>query len=188
MRKLHAAALVSLDGVAQDPGGFGETDRGGWAGAYFDEDAVRSSMDQLAGADTFLLGRVTYELLSRTWSGATGEYLEMIDKMPKLVASTTLRGPLGWNATLIDGDVADRIAAYKREPGKDIVMYGSPTLLRTLMAHDLVDTYKISVCPLVLGRGTRLFADGGPAADLRLTDTTTLRTGMTMLTYEPAPR
>ncbi|WP_433323167.1 dihydrofolate reductase family protein [Spirillospora sp. CA-294931] len=184
MRKLHAATLVTLDGVMQDPGGFGESDFGGWAGPHFTEEAVRDAVDQLAAADTFLCGRVTYELLSRAWSGNTGEYLGVINKMPKLVASTTLREPLEWNATLIKGDVAENLTALKRRPGKDIVMYGSATLMRTLMRHNLVDTFKISVFPMVLGQGTRLFPEGFTATTLQLADVKTLRSGVTILTYQ----
>nr|WP_052478616.1 dihydrofolate reductase family protein [Kibdelosporangium sp. MJ126-NF4]CEL19472.1 Dihydrofolate reductase [Kibdelosporangium sp. MJ126-NF4]CTQ94730.1 Dihydrofolate reductase (EC 1.5.1.3) [Kibdelosporangium sp. MJ126-NF4] len=184
MRRLHAAALVTLDGVIQDPGGFGETADGGWAGGYFDDEAVADSIEQLAGCDTFLCGRVTYELLSRTWSGADGEYLERINSMPKLVASTTLAGRLDWNAEVIGGDVIERISSLKHEPGKDIIMYGSATLMRHLADHDLVDTYKLSIFPITLGRGRRLFPDKGLRQQaLSLTNVKTLQTGVVMLTY-----
>ena len=188
MRKLHAAALVTLDGVMQDPGGFGETDQGGWAGPYFQDEAVRDSMDQLAEADTFLCGRRTYELLSRAWSGTSGEYPEMINRMPKLVVSTTLRAPLDWNATLIEGDPVERITELKHGPGKDIVMYGSVPLLRTLMHHDLIDTYKVFVFPVVLGRGTRLFPDSATPTTFELVTAKPLRSGAVILTYRRAPQ
>ncbi|TDP89906.1 dihydrofolate reductase family protein [Labedaea rhizosphaerae] len=183
MRQLHASSLMSLDGVVQDPGGFGETDQGGWALPYFDEEAVRDSMAALAAADTFLCGRVTYELLSRAWSGNTGPYPDMINAMPKLVASKTLSEPLTWNATVIDGDPVEHLTALKQRPGKDIVMYGSPTLMHTLMQHDLVDTFKVTLMPLVLGSGSRLFLDGAVPKTLDLVETKPLRSGAVMLTY-----
>jgi hypothetical protein len=77
-------------------------------------------------SDYFLCGRVTYELLSRTWAKIKGgPYLDRMNSIPKLVASRTLTEPLEWNATLIKGDVAEEIAKLKQEPGKDIEMYGS---------------------------------------------------------------
>lgn len=186
MRRLHVATLMTLDGVIQDPGGFGETADGGWAGGYFDDEAVRDSVDQLRAADTFLCGRRTYELLRRTWAGGHGEYAEIMNRLPKLVASTTLKDPLDWNATVLRGGVAERVAELKQRPGRDIVMYGSPTLMRALAEHNLIDTYKISIFPLTLGRGTRLFPDAVDPTSLHLTHSKTLGTGVVMLTYEPA--
>jgi dihydrofolate reductase len=106
--------------------------------------------------------------------------------MPKLVASTTLQGPLEWNAQLIRGPVAEAIAQRRQEDPGDIVMYGSPNLMRTLADHDLIDEYQLLVAPIVLGSGKRLFADGFDKTSLRLVDTTTMRTGVVALTYVPA--
>ena len=107
MRKLVVSTLVSLDGVIQDPGGFGETAQGGWASPYFSEDAAQESYENLIDSDYFLCGRVTYELLSKAWDRIKkGPYLERMNAIPKLVASRTLKEPLEWNATLIKGDVA----------------------------------------------------------------------------------
>jgi dihydrofolate reductase len=186
MRKLIAAALVTLDGVVQDPGGFGETDQGGWAGPYFDDEATRVSLEQLEACEVFLCGRRTYELFSTFWPKGEGPYPDRMNAIPNLVASTTLTEPLSWNARLLDGDVADAIRELKQETGGDIIMYGSPTLLRTLMRHDLVDAYKLSVAPIVLGSGTRLFTDGPDRARLRLVEARPLATGMVMSTYETA--
>ncbi|MGH3735460.1 MAG: dihydrofolate reductase family protein [Micromonosporaceae bacterium] len=185
MRKLHVATLVTLDGVTQDPGGFGETAQGGWAGRHFDAEAVRHAVDKLATVEVFLCGRVTYQLLSKAWSGNSGEYAEAINRMPKPVASTTLRAPLDWNATLIDGDVAGRIAALKRQPGGDIMVYGSATLFDTLLRHGLVDTYQVSVFPLTLGGGRRLFPDGTAETTFGLAAVEPLRSGIVILTYRP---
>jgi dihydrofolate reductase len=139
MRKLKVSTLVTLDGVIQDPGGFGETEQGGWANPYFTEEAEQDSLEHLIEADYFLCGRITYELLSKTWGKVKGgPYLERMNSMPKLVASRTLAEPLEWNARLISGDVAEEIAKLKLEPGKDIEMYGSASLLQTLMKHGLV--------------------------------------------------
>jgi dihydrofolate reductase len=187
MRKLSVSTLVTLDGVIQDPGGFGETDQGGWGNPYFTEEAQQDAYEHLMAADYFLCGRVTYELLHKTWGSIKGgPYLDRMNSIPKLVASRTLTGPLEWNATLIKGDVAAQIARLKQEPGKDIEMYGSTTLMQALMENDLIDEYRIWVHPFVIGGGKRLFTESGQTARLRLAGTKTLSSGVVVLTYEPA--
>lgn len=181
-----AEQVVEAFGAEQEVGGFGETAEGGWAGGYFNDEAVADSVEQLSGCDTFLCGRVTYELLSRAWAGSTGEYPEMINRIPKLVASTTLSGELPWNAAVIDGDVVGQLAALKQEPGEDIIMYGSPTLMHSMAVHDLIEAYKVSICPITLGRGIRLFPEGLPRNTFDLTNVKPLSTGVVILTYERA--
>jgi dihydrofolate reductase len=187
MRKLSVSTLATLDGVIQDPGGFGETEQGGWGNPYFTADAQQTALEHLQAADYFLIGRVTYELLRQTWADIKGSaYMDRMSQIPKLVASTTLTGPLPWNATVINGDVAAGIARLKREPGGDIEVYGSTTLVQTLMRHDLIDEYRVAVHPIVLGGGTQLFPQGGVSATLRLAGTRTLDSGVVSLTYVPA--
>jgi dihydrofolate reductase len=186
MRKLSVSTLVSLDGVVQDPGGFGETRDGGWADPYFDDEAGRLAYEQVLASDVFLLGRETYELFKEHWTQVhEGDYAARINSIPKLVASTTLHEPLEWNARLIDGDVAEGVAKVKRDDGGEILMYGSPSLMRTLAAHDLVDEYKFWVHPIILGSGKRLFADQFEQSSLELVDVKSLRTGVVILTYRP---
>jgi len=185
--KLSVSTLVTLDGVIQDPGGFGETENGGWGNPYFTEESQQDSYEHLIASDYFLCGRVTYELLSKAWDNIKdGPYLDRMNSIPKLVASRTLTEPLEWNATLINGDVAGEIGKLTHEQGKDIEMYGSATLMQTLMEHDLIDEYRIWVHPFVMGRGKRLFADGGQTPTLQLTGTKTLSSGVVVLTYKPA--
>jgi dihydrofolate reductase len=189
MRKLSVSTLVTLDGVIQDPGGFGELDRGGWANPYFTADAQQDALEHLEASDYFLVGRVTYELLYKTWANIKGgAYLERMNGIPKLVASSTLNGPLAWNATVINGDVAAEITRLKQQSGRDIEVYGSTTLVQTLMRHNLIDEYRIAVHPIVLGGGTTLFPQGGVNATLQLTRTRTLDSGVVNLTYTPADR
>lgn len=187
MRRLKVSTLVTLDGVIQDPGGFGETEQGGWANPYFTKDAEEAAYESLLASDYFLCGRVSFELMSNAWSKIKGgRYLERMNEIPKLVASWTVSEPLGWNARLIKGDVAQEVAKLKRETGGDIQMYGSATLMQTLMRHNLVDEYRVSIHPLVLGSGTRLFMDGGPKAKLTLVDSRALTSGVVVLTYHSA--
>ena len=189
MRKLSVSTLVTLDGVIQDPGGFGETAHGGWGNPYFTADAQQNALEHAQAADYFLTGRVTYELLRKAWSAIKGSaYLDRMNEIPKLVASTTLTGPLPWNATAISGDVAAEITRLKGEPGGDIEVYGSATLVQTLMRHNLIDEYRVAVHPIVLGGGTQLFPQGGVSATLQLTATRTLDSGVVSLTYVPKGR
>jgi dihydrofolate reductase len=189
MRKLSVSTLVTLDGVIQDPGGFGETAHGGWANPYFTADAQQTALEHVQAADYFLTGRVTYELLHKAWGNIKGSpYLDRMHEIPKLVASSTLTGPLQWNATAVNGDVTAEIARLKREPGGDIEVYGSSTLVQALMRHNLIDEYRVAVHPIVLGGGTQLFPQGGVPATLRLTSTRTLDSGVVNLTYAPTGR
>ncbi len=107
---------------------------------------------------------------------------------PKHVVSTTLEEPLEWNnSTLIEGDVAEGVARLKRQDGKDILVFGSGELARTLMEHDLVDEYRLMVFPIVVGRGKRLFGDVGETRAMRLVDMKPVGPeGVLILTYEPA--
>jgi dihydrofolate reductase len=144
-------------------------------------------LEHLRASDYFLIGRVTYELLHKSWAGIKGgPYLDRMTEIPKLVASNTLSGPLTWNATVIKGDVAAEIARLKQESGGDIEVYGSATLLQTLIVYDLIDEYRLWIHPIVLGSGTRLFPDGGVRTTLRLAGARTLQSGVAILTYLPA--
>jgi dihydrofolate reductase len=190
MRKLTVSTLVALDGVIQDPGGFGETDQGGWANRYFTEQVRQEALDRLRAADYFLMGRTTYELMCRSWANVKGggPYLDRTNEIPKLVASRTLTGALPWNATVISGEVTEEIARIKQQNGGDIEMYGSATLMQTLMHHDLIDEYRVAVHPLVLGSGTRLLTDDGVRTTLRLSDARKLDSGVVELIYLPGGR
>lgn len=185
VRKLIVSTLVTVDGVAQDPGGFGEFEHGGWA-TLFDAEAARLALDGLLASDLFLCGRVTYEAFAKMWPDSSGPYAERMNAIPKLVASTTLAEPLEWNASLIAGDVGEEVARLKQQPGGNIMMYGSFGLMDTLMRQGLIDEYKLWVFPLLLGSGTRLFGAGFGPANLRLVDTQTLGSGVVLLTYRPA--
>ncbi|RAG82523.1 pyrimidine reductase [Streptacidiphilus pinicola] len=182
MRRIKAGAFVTLDGVVQDPGGFGELDAGGWALPYFDEAAREHSTRQLLESETFLLGRETFEIVEKAWSANTGPYAEAMNAIPKLVVSRTLRGPLSWNATALTGEAARTVAELKRGEGGDIIMYASFRLLRTLLREDLVDQLTLGVHPVVLGEGKRLF-DGAQPFGLRLVSATPSATGVVSLTY-----
>jgi dihydrofolate reductase len=189
MRTLILNTNVSLDGVMQAPGGpeedpTGGFTLGGWGATYFDEEM----MEQMATAEPYelLLGRGTYEIFAAHWPYAEGPIADRLNRIRKHVASTTRDG-LEWsNSTLITGDVATYVADLKREDGPHIQVHGSPGLIQTLLAHDLVDEFRVWIFPLVLGGGKRLFGDGTIPAALRLMNSKVSRSGVTINTYERA--
>jgi dihydrofolate reductase len=180
LRRVVVSEFVSMDGVIEQPG---------WTFQFESDDRDRYKFDELAASDTLLLGRVTYEGFAAAWPGmeeATGEYGAWMNGYPKHVASRTLEEPLEWNASLIRGDLAERVTALKEEPGKDILVFGSGELVNALMEHDLVDEYRLMIFPVVVGSGKRLFREGMDQKTFRLVGTQTFDSGAVVLTYEPA--
>lgn len=134
-----------------------------------------------------LLGRRSYEDMLGYWNTQDSPFKGALNDADKYVASRRLREPLPWpNSTLLDGDVADAVAQLKQKPGKDLHVMGSGELIQTLMRHELIDEYLLMIYPLVLGTGRRLFADGGPPAQLRLVDSTATTRGVLIATYQAA--
>lgn len=196
MRKVIVAEGLSLDGVMQAPGDPDE-DRsggfahGGWQMPYFDEVAGGRVAKSIAETEAFLFGRRTYEIMASYWPNApAGEmFADALNGLPKYVASTTLEEPLTWKgSTLLNGEVAESVAALKSEPGGNIAVLGSGQLVRTLIQHDLVDEYGLMIHPLLLGTGKRLFEEDGPRITLRLVDSVTTTTGVILATYLPEGR
>jgi len=183
MRKVIAGLFISLDGVVESPEK--------WHFQYFNDEMLQVVESQMAAADAMLLGRVTYQDFAAYWPGASGEEQPMADYMnatPKYVVSTTLKTADWQNSTLINGNVAQAITKLKQQPGKDISITGSPTLVRSLLQNDLLDQLVLLVHPVVVGSGKRLFTDGGHLKRLQLVDSKTFSTGVLSLTYEPAPK
>jgi dihydrofolate reductase len=181
MRKIVAALFLSLDGVAESP------DR--WQFEHFDDEMMAAMQAQLAEQDAVLLGRVTYQEWADYWPTSTDEpFASYINATPKYVVSTTLDRVEWKNATLIKGDLAEELATLKQQPGKNIGVAGSPTLVQSLLQVDLLDELKLMVHPVVAGSGRRLFKDGADLKRLKLVDSKTTGTGVAILTYRPAQR
>lgn len=181
MRKVVAGLFISLDGITESP------DQ--WQFDHFDVDMMTSLGEHIAAEDTILMGRVTYQEWAPYWPTSNDEpYASHINNTPKVVASTTL-DRVEWgernNITLIKGNLAEEIARLKRQSGKNIGIAGSPTLVRSLLQTDLIDELTLMVHPVVVGRGKRLFNDGGGLKRLQLTDSKATRTGVMILTYQP---
>ena len=181
--KLVVTEFVSLDGVMEAPGGEPGYAHTGWVIDAMGPQAMQFKLDEVLEADAHLLGRVTYESFADAWPTRTGEFAEKVNRMPKHVVSTTLTD-LGWeNSHLIDREVPERVAALKEREGGPLLVAGSRTLVRTLMAHDLVDEYRLMIFPVVLGSGGRLFADSPDKHGLQLVGSQVCDAGVVVLTY-----
>jgi dihydrofolate reductase len=181
--------FITLDGVVEDPGGAESFEHGGWSFKFEQgPEGEQYKLDEVLAADALLLGRVTYEGFAAAWPAITDEagFADKMNGMPKYVVSTTLERPEWNNTTVIKGDVAGEVSKLKQQAG-DLLVTGSPTLIRTLMEHDLVDEYRLMVFPIVLGTGKRLFGDGSKLSTLRLVDAKPVGPdGVVVLTYERA--
>jgi dihydrofolate reductase len=197
MRKIVANEFMSLDGVVQAPGGADEDTSGGFQHGgwhlrhdYFDEVSQKWVLDSIMEAGGFLLGRRTYEIFAAYWPNAPEEeqvIAEPLNAKPKYVASTTLSEPLEWqNSTLLQGDVAEAVAALKQEDGGDLHMIGSTELVKSLIEHGLIDEFRLMIDPLTLGGGKRIFRDDGSLRPLRLVHGEVTSTGAILATYAPA--
>ncbi len=163
MGNLVVTEFLTLDGVMEDPGGAEKTPRGGWAFRHDrGPEGGRFKLAELTASDAQLLGRVTYEGFAAAWPTmeGTGEFGEKMNAMPKFVVSSTLESADWNNTTVLGGDLAEEVGKLKERFAGDILVAGSATLVRSLLAKDLVDRLNLMVFPVVLGEGKRLFADG----------------------------
>jgi dihydrofolate reductase len=183
MSKLVEATHVALGGEIGSPGA--------WAHPYLDDQHARYASDLLNAADALLLGRLTYEGLSAAYlkmeddspPGVPLEFVGRMNRIPKFVASTTLRDTT-WNATVIEGEVAAFVADLKQR-GRNLLKYGNGPLDATLMEHGLVDEFHLFVTPVAIGRGQHLFEDIDWAPHLNLVDVTRFSSGVIVLVYAP---
>ncbi len=186
--------FISLDGVVQAPGGPDEdTDggfaHGGWSHPFFD-DVVGGGFDEaLNAAEALLFGRRTWRSMAAAWPGRAGDpFADRMNAIRKYVVSKTLGDDeLTWNnTTRIPGD--ESVASIRKlheAAGGDLVVMGSPTLVRTLLHEGLVDELRLMIEPVILGGGKSIFADDGALHTLELVSTTTSGTGVHVCTYRP---
>ena len=194
MRRVIVNEFISLDGVAQAPGGEEEDTsggfaHGGWHMRYMeDETAMKRVLEGILDAGGFLLGRRTYEIFAAYWPNASEEeqvIAEPLNTKPKYVASRTLTELQWQNSTALQGELADAVAALKQEDG-DLHVIGSTELVQALIEHGLVDELRLMIDPVVLGGGKRIWRDDGVLRPLRLVDTETTPSGAIFATYAPA--
>ncbi|WP_326566949.1 dihydrofolate reductase family protein [Amycolatopsis rhabdoformis] len=193
MTMLTATTYLSLDGVAQGPGTPAEDPRdgfdlGGWLTPYYDAVMAEYAADWFSRADGFLLGRRTYEIFAGYWPtvGGSDPIGGPLNSLPKYVASRTLTRSSWQRTAFLRDDVVRAVAELKAEPGRELQVHGSLDLLRTLMAADLVDEYRLWVFPVVLGKGRRLFETGTSPHTLRLAEHRTTDKGVSVQVYRAA--
>jgi dihydrofolate reductase len=187
MGKIVISTNVSLDGVVQDPDGEEGFRLGGWFNQFGGKDLeawAKVELEEALGAQALLLGRRSDEWFASRWLSRSGEFADRLNSLPKYVVSSTLEEPKWNNATVLKGDVADKVSKLKQQLDGDILVYASYQLGRTLIERDLADELRLVVFPVVLGAGERLFGETSDKKSLRLLDTRTVGNGLAFLTYQ----
>jgi dihydrofolate reductase len=193
MREIVVSEFITLDNVIQAPGGQDEdTDggfkHGGWTIPYWHDDIGLHFDQALKQADTFLLGRRTWQIHGAAFDPMPpGEpFVDALNAMQKYVVSTTLTDTSLWrNSTLISNNVVEEVRKLKSQPGKNILLDGSSMLAHTLAENDLIDEYALHVYPLVLGNGKRLFPEGKHIG-LKLVEAKPIPSGVVFMRYRRA--
>jgi class 3 adenylate cyclase/dihydrofolate reductase len=176
-----------LDGVMEAPGFEEHRDgRNAWALRGQDAENQAWNFEQAMQADALLFGRTTYQIFAAFWPTApAGEFTDRMNQIPKYVVSRTLQRVDWQNTTILSGDAPAEVGALKAREGGELILYGSAELTNTLLAHELIDEFRLQLFPVVLGSGKHLFADRIDMHHLRLIGTRSFPTGVVLLTYVP---
>lgn len=186
MNRVIVIEFMSLDGVIQDPDGNEGFRRGGWAFRYGPEPVANDpfALGEVLDTGALLLGRRTWEMFAKIWPSRDDPFSAQMNAMPKLVVSRSLEHAAEWkNSAVLQGELAAAVQERKRT--QDIMVMGSASVVRTLMAGDLVDEYRLMVFPLVLGEGTRLFPDGIAPVNLALESAQATGPGVRLIYTRP---
>ena len=182
MRKIVVSTFVTLDGVMEAPEK--------WSFDFQGEDNMQAALTLVQSSEALLLGRHTYEAFASAWPSREDPmgFSQKMNAMPKYVVSRTLTdAAASWTpTTVIREDVVDAVRELKAQPGGDLLMYGSATLMRSLAEHGLIDEYNLLLNPVVVGSGKLLHPAGSFPHKLTLTGTTAYRGGIVGLRYRPA--
>jgi dihydrofolate reductase len=193
MAELSVTVFVTLDGVMQAPGARHEDEsdgftHGGWQAPLFDDASAAFERDHIAKADAFLLGRRTYEIFADYWpkqTDAADPVANSLNRLPKHVASRTLT-EVTWSGSELVRDVANEVPILKNRYEKQIIVYGSGKLVRTLLDSNLVDELNLWIYPVVLGSGEQLFTKGVTPTAMKLVAHRVMKSGAIIATYRPA--
>ncbi|MFN8410764.1 MAG: dihydrofolate reductase family protein [Anaerolineales bacterium] len=190
MRKIIVLEHISLDGVIQGPGGpeedtSGGFTHGGWISMQSDEILGTALRKQMNSPFDLLVGRTTFEIWEPYWP-KHADVWPNVNTATKYIASNT-RTSSDWQPSVfLGGDIVEKIAKIKKQPGPDLHVWGSGNLLQTLIKHDLVDTFWLMIYPITLGTGKRLFADGTIPAAFKVTESKVSSNGVMIVNYERA--
>ncbi|MCX5537275.1 dihydrofolate reductase family protein [Streptomyces sp. NBC_00006] len=192
MSKIIVCTFLTLDGVMQAPGGSDEDvedgfQHGGWQKPTDDEEVGAAIAGWYERSEGMLLGRKTYDLFASYWPNADpgSPFTERMNSMRKYVASRTLKSVEWRNSTLLEGDVVDAVRKLQSSDGGDINVVGSGDLAQTLMRNNLVDEYRLTIHPVIIGTGKRLFADGAIPTALEPVSVSTTKGGTVVGVYRP---
>ena len=181
MRSVIVSMNVTLDGFVSGPQG--ELD---WHFPLWNEDMSRCATEQLLTMDTILVGRITYQSMAGYWPTApSSNFGDMMNKLNKVVFSSRLHQPAWNNSRVVRADAAHEVARLKKLPGKNMIIYGSRSIVACLQEAGLIDEYRIWVHPVVIGRGKTLFGMHDQM-NLTLLRTKTFGSGVVVLYYQPA--
>ena len=190
MRKVIVLEHVSLDGVIQAPGGPDEDTSGGfayggWIASYSDALLGTALRKQMNKPFDLLLGRRTFEIWAPYWPHHADAW-SGVNTATKYVASNTIASSTWQPSVFLNGDIAEKVAQIKHQPGPDLNVWGSGNLIQTLMQHDLIDAFWLMIYPITLGAGKRLFAAGTLPAAFTVTDSLVNSKGVMAVNYERA--
>lgn len=193
--RVLVSEFISLDGIVQAPGGPNEDTsggfrHGGWSMKYFDPEVMGPVIDEFAGrSDALLQGRRTYQVSATAWPERSGNFADWINGAQKYVVSDTLTevGVASWTPTTIirGAGLLSEVSRLRGQPGGDIYVYGSLSVVRALLIAGLVDELVLMIEPITLGGGKTLFPDDGEAREFELTSAKTTRTGVQVCRYQP---
>ncbi len=185
MRKIIVTEFTTLDGVVEAPGGK-ETSHphAGWQFKYRAPETGKYKADELASVDTLLLGKNTYQQFAGSWPSETGAFADRVNQYPKYVVSRSLQ-KADWNNSHILRDAAKDVAALKEADGGDILVYGSATLVKSLLHHDPIDELRLMVFPVSVGGGLRLFDDNRDFKKFELKHSQVFGNGVVLLEFQP---
>ena len=173
--------LVTLDGFFEGPKSW-ELD---WHDSVWGDELEKYSIEQSKSTGMLLFGRVTYEGMASYWPSQKGEIADFMNTIPKIVFSKTMKKAEWNNTTLVKGNALEEVAKLKRQPGKNIFVFGSANLSSTLLEHDLFDEIDLALAPVILGRGNPLFKASPDRLKMKLLEARPLKSGGVILRYEP---
>jgi dihydrofolate reductase len=182
VRTLIVSEFVTLDGVMEAPGGEPTHPHTGWVGPHGTPELFDFKFREVQEAESLLLGRVTYESFVGAWPSRDGEFADRMNAMPKHVA-TSRPAELEWNAAPLQGDVPAAVTELKKGDGGPILVNGSATLVRTLLAAGLVDVLRLQVFPVAVGGGLRFWPEDRGKVDLRLDELVRYDSGVLLQVY-----
>jgi len=188
MRKVIVLEHISLDGVIQAPGGPDEDTSGGfayggWITPYSDAILGTALRRQMNLPFDLLLGRKTYEIWAPYWPHH-GAVWPGVNAATKYVTSNTMTSGEWQPSVILNGDIAEKVADIKQQPGPDLNVWGSGHLIQTLLTHDLVDAFWLMIYPITLGVGKRLFADGTIPMAFKVVESIVTPKGVIVVNYE----